>query len=82
MFGSCIIHILYTGVLKLKKLFRRQKVKLFFLNDYIEMHGQQNIKKLFYVLIPRYFQSCSSACCRFCDILTSKLGSVFGFSQL
>ena len=27
MFGSCIIHILYTGVLKLNKLFRRQKVK-------------------------------------------------------
>jgi len=26
VFGSCIIHILYTGVLKLKKLFRRQKV--------------------------------------------------------
>jgi len=26
LFGSCIIHILYTGVLKLKKKFRRQKV--------------------------------------------------------
>jgi len=26
VFGSCIIHILYTGVLKLKKLFRCQKV--------------------------------------------------------
>jgi len=27
VFGSCFIHILYTGVLKLKKQFRRQKVK-------------------------------------------------------
>jgi len=27
VFGSCIIHILYTGVLKLKKKSRRQKVK-------------------------------------------------------
>ena len=27
VFGSCIIHILYTGVLKLNKQFRRQKVK-------------------------------------------------------
>ena len=27
MFGSCIIHILYTGVLKLKKKFRRQNIK-------------------------------------------------------
>jgi len=27
VFGSCIINILYTGVLKLKKKFRRQKVK-------------------------------------------------------
>jgi hypothetical protein len=27
IFGSCIIHILYTGVLKLKKKFRRQKAK-------------------------------------------------------
>jgi len=26
IFGSCIIHILYTGVLKLKKQFWRQKV--------------------------------------------------------
>jgi len=26
-FGSCVIHILYTGVLKLKKKFRRQSVK-------------------------------------------------------
>ena len=27
LFGFCIIHILYTGVLKFKKYFRRQKVK-------------------------------------------------------
>jgi len=27
VFGSCIIHILYTGVPKLRKKFRRQKVK-------------------------------------------------------
>ena len=26
LFGSCIIHILYTGVLKLKKKIGRQKV--------------------------------------------------------
>jgi len=28
VFGSCIIHILYTGVLKLKKKFWRQKVNI------------------------------------------------------
>ena len=28
VFGSCIIHILYTGVLKFKKKIRRQKVNL------------------------------------------------------
>ena len=27
VFGSCIIHILYTGCAKIKKYFRRQKVK-------------------------------------------------------
>jgi len=27
VFGSCIIHILYTGCAKIKKKFRRQKVK-------------------------------------------------------
>ena len=26
VFGSCIIHILYTGRAKIKKIFRRQKV--------------------------------------------------------
>jgi len=30
VFGACIIHILHTGVLKLKKLFRRQKAILLF----------------------------------------------------
>jgi len=29
MFGSCIIHILYTGVLKLRKWYRRQKINVF-----------------------------------------------------
>jgi hypothetical protein len=28
IFGSCIIHILYTGRAKIKKKFRRQKVKV------------------------------------------------------
>ena len=28
VFGSCIIHILYTGCAKIKKQFRRQKVKM------------------------------------------------------
>jgi len=27
LFGSCIIHILYTGCAEIKKEFRRQKVK-------------------------------------------------------
>jgi len=27
-FGSCIIHILNTGVLKFKRKFRRQRVKV------------------------------------------------------
>ena len=30
VFGSCIIHILYTGVLKFKKKFRRQQVNRVF----------------------------------------------------
>jgi len=28
MFGSCIIHILYTGCAKIKKKFRRQKIDI------------------------------------------------------
>ena len=32
VFGSCIIHILYTGVLKLKKKFRRQKLSRVFIS--------------------------------------------------
>ena len=32
-FGSCIIHILYTGVLKFKRKFRRQSVNKTLLNE-------------------------------------------------
>jgi hypothetical protein len=49
LFGSCIIHILYTGVLKFKKKFRLQKVKIrlhFYLYSFkktLHLHGVKTV---------------------------------------
>ena len=43
LFGSCIVHILYTECAKIKKKNNNSGAKRL-INRYIEMHGQQNIK--------------------------------------
>ena len=47
LFGSCIIHILYTGCAKIKKNNNNNSGTKGLRNKYIEMHGQQNIKNLY-----------------------------------
>ena len=46
VFGSCIIHILYTGCAKIKKKFRRQKVNIRIQNDARSPECQELLKSL------------------------------------
>ena len=59
-FGSCIIHILNTGVLKFKRKFRRQRVK-----NINELKGQQQFKRTWNIMFCERLLFCDVYSCRF-----------------